>query len=246
MDERIMIGVCDDSTVSQQQVTLLINEYAKNKPELIQVLCFSSAEELKNDRTHLDLLFLDIELGESFGVDLVPTVRQQHPEIVIIFISSYHQKYFFYSHRLHVFQFLSKPFDQQIFFEELDRFYCKYRQKKAMYQIMSNGKTILEFPIYEIVYIEASLRHLLINHSKSGQHEKTGQISREEMALAPYGFIRCHSGYLVNARYIDEIKNQTVFLTNPANGESIKIPISKSRAAETKNAYQLWLLEQEG
>ena len=60
-----------------------------------------------------------------------------------------------------------------------------------------------------------------------------------------FGFIRCHQSYLVNARYIKEIRNYTVFLRNPVNGVVEEIPVSKNRAQQTRALYYNWRMQQE-
>lgn len=127
--------------------------------------------------------------------------------------------------------FLTKPFDERIFFEELDRFYHKFHQQHVLYHIDSKGAEPAAFAVTEILYIEALLRHLRVVHSQAGEYEKTGQIGKEEAKLKSFGFIRCHHGYLVNARYIEKIKNQTVYLRSPQQESLIEIPVSKAKMA---------------
>lgn len=239
------IGVCDDEPETQKQVYNFIQEYIQlhQRADQVQTYVFSTAQQLLARKEPLDLLYLDIKLGEDSGLDLVPQLQRSFPEITIIFISCY-SKYFIYSHRLHVFQFLTKPFDKVIFFEELDRFFAKQEQKKAIYKINFKWEQF-EFPTQEIIFIKSSLRYLSIYHGKTGFHEKIGQIGVEETQLRSYGFIRCHHSYLVNARYIKDIKNQTVYMQNPFINETFEIPVSRKRVTHTKQTYQDWLLEQE-
>lgn len=242
MSQSMRIGVCDDSEDSRQQVLTLLVEYARLVKEVIEPIAFSSAQDLVNYSGALDLLFLDIELGEASGIDLVPIVRQRLPQVDIIFISA-HSHYFIYSHRLQVFQFLMKPFNQVIFFEELDRFLLKYRQQHDLYVVQFKGAET-QFPIVEIIYLEAALRHVMIYHSGTGGYEMRGKISQEEKRLQPYGFIRCHQSFLVNPRYIDDIKHQMVYLSNSFDGSILTLAISKNRVAQTKQQYHTWLLAQ--
>ena len=238
------IVVCDDKPEVHKQIETLLLEYiTSHQCGKIIFETFSNGDALLSCNKKIDLLFLDIELGEMSGIDIVPVMQERFPDIIIIFVSSY-MKYFIHSCRLGVFQFLTKPFDKRIFFEELDRFYMKYGQKAALYNVSYKG-SVVNLPITEILYIEAALRHLYIYHEQLGKYEKIGQIGQEEKLLKPYGFIRCHNGYLVNARYIDNIKNQTAYLKNPRSKESIEIPVSKNKLAKTRKEYQQWLLKQE-
>lgn len=245
--ERIpRIAVCDDDTNIHQRIYDLILTYNRQHPqEQMYFSAFADKESLLAFHEVIDLLFLDIELGETSGVDVVPLIRQKHPDMTIMFISS-HTKYFIYSHRLNVFQFLTKPFDERIFFEELDRFYERYHRSQDLYTIVYRGRTV-QFPIQEIVYMEAELRRLKIHHAKTGVYEMIGQISREEKNLQPYGFLRIHHGYLVNPRYVEMLKSQEVILNvpDPANpGQLLTLPVSKGKSQQVRQQYQQWLQQQ--
>ena len=245
--ERIpRIAVCDDAPNIHEQIYRLILDYNRLHPqEQMYFNAFSDGNSLLDYNEIIDLLFLDIELGETSGVELVPVLQKKYPDVTIMFISS-HTKYFIYSHRLNVFQFLTKPFDERIFFEELDRFYERYHRSQDLYTVEYRGRTV-QFPIQEIVYIEAELRHLKIHHSKTGVYEMTGQIGREEKRLKEYGFIRCHHGYLVNARYIEVLKSQEIILNtaSPAKpDELLTLPVSKGKTQQVRQQYQQWLQQQ--
>ena len=243
MERLARIAVCDDDTKIHGMGHDLLLEYNRqHSKEQAYFSAFADAESLLAFNEVIDLLFLDIELGETSGVDVVPLIRQKHPDMTIMFISS-HTKYFIFSHRLNVFQFLTKPFDKRIFFEELDRFYERFHRSRAMYTITRKGEQIC-FPVSEIVYIESSLRYLKIYHCKNGIYEMVGQIGKEEQRLKAYGFLRCHHGYLVNARYIEMLKGQDIILNIPdpqRSGELLSNPVSKGRIQQTRQQYHQWL-----
>ena len=181
MDDIIIIGICDDDIEARQQIENLVMDYEQKNLLVMEIHQFSCAKDLLEYPKRLDLLYLDIELGEDSGIDVVPIIRKKH--------------------RLNVFQFLTKPFDQPVFYEELERFCQKYRLQRDLYEVNFQNNMV-QFPIGEILYIEAALRHLYIFHASTGKHEKFGQIAHEENLLKPYGFIRCHRSFLVNAAHI--------------------------------------------
>ena len=246
MERIVRIAVCDDNVQVHDDLKVLLQKFSDTHvEETFLFMAFETGEELLACKEPIDLLFLDIELGEKSGIDLVPVMQQKYPNIIIMFISS-HTKYFIYSHRLNVFQYLTKPFDERIFFEEMERFFDKYHRMYDVYTIELRN-AVVQFPIYEIVYIEAALRHLKIHHCQMGMYEKVGQISKEEMLLKQYGFIRCHHGYLVNPRYIERIKGQTIYLKHVLNGSPgmlKELSVSKNKLQQVIQQYQLWLQTQ--
>lgn len=246
MERLARIAVCDDDTKIHGMVHDLLLEYNRqHSKEQAYFSAFADAESLLAFNEVIDLLFLDIELGETSGVDVVPLIRQKHPDMTIMFISS-HTKYFIFSHRLNVFQFLTKPFDKRIFFEELDRFFERFHLSQDLYTVEFKGRMV-QFPVQEIVYIEAELRRLKIHHAKTGVYEMVGQIGREEKNLQPYGFLWIHHGYLVNPRYIELLKSQEVILSVPDPQEPDKLlslTVSKGKTQQVRQQYQQWLQKQ--
>ena len=245
--ERIArIAVCDDDQKIHGQVHDLLLEYNRQHPgDEAHFSAFADEKSLLDFNEVIDLLFLDIELGETSGVDVVPLIRQKHPDMTIMFISS-HTKYFIFSHRLNVFQFLTKPFDKQIFFEELDRFFERFHLSQDLYTIEMKDRTI-QFPVQEIVYMESSLRYLKIYHYSNKIYEVVGQIGREEQRLKAYGFIRSHHGYLVNARYIEYLKGTELVLNisdSETSDERLFLPVSRNKLQQTRQQYQQWLQQQ--
>lgn len=115
MKQFAKIAVCDDDEKIHKDIYELLQKYSKQHPEEKFVYkSFHNEKQLLDYTEQIDLLFLDIEIGDKSGIDIVPLMQQKYPEIIIIFISS-HTKYFVFSHRLNVFQFLTKPFDEIIF-----------------------------------------------------------------------------------------------------------------------------------
>ena len=237
------IAICDDDAKANQQTLQLIQYYEQLYPENQSVVYqFYSAQELLANEEQINLLFLDIELGGASGVELVPVMKEKFPGITIIFVSS-HTKYFIHTTRLGVFQFLTMPLDQMIFFEELDRFFYRCYQNQLLYTL-ENKEGIFQFPVMEVMYISSSIHQLVVHHI-AGAHKKRGQLGSEEKRLQQLGFIRCHQSYLVNPRYIKEIRNYTIFLRNPVNGAVEELPVSKNRAQQTRALYYNWRMQQE-
>lgn len=179
------IAICDDDAKANQQTLQLIQYYEQLYPENQSVVYqFYSAQELLANEEQINLLFLDIELGGASGVELVPVMKEKFPGITLIFVSS-HTKYFIHTTRLGVFQFLTKPLDQMIFFEELDRFFYRCYQNQLLYTL-ENKEGAFQFPVMEVMYISSSIHQLVVHHI-AGAHKKRGQLSSRRKTAAAIG-----------------------------------------------------------
>ncbi len=237
MPDTPTIAVCDKDINCHEQIRALLNSYRHTHGNLEMRLCFfQTGEELQRYSEPIDLLFLDAELNGDQALSLIPSLQKRCPNLSIILISS-EITHITDAHRLHVFQYLLKPFDGQIFFEELDRFYLQFHQSQQLYSAGLRGETV-QFPIRDITCIEAELRHLIIHTAQNARYEKSGQIGKEEELLSPFGFIRCHNSYLFNPRHVKRLEEKEVVFSC---GTLESAPISRARRKNVEQQYRRWL-----
>ncbi len=151
--------------------------------------------------TPFDLVFLDINMPGTNGLELGYELRYQSPEIAIIFQTAYDE------HALKAFDigasgYLVKPFSVDQLAKSIER--VRPLQKRADdFRIMSkNGESYYLLKPEEIFYVKADLSEVQLRTSK-GFSYYAQKISDLEKWLAPYNFVRVHRSYLIN---IDKIK----------------------------------------
>lgn len=91
------------------------------------------------------------------------------------------------------------------------------------------GKRLV--PLEDILYIE-SRSHQLWFERNGAQMYMYGQINDLQKKLADFSFIRPHQSFLVNLKYIEQIRNYTIYMTN-----GMEIPVTKPRYGEVKEKF---------
>ena len=81
--------------------------------------------------------------------------------------------------------------------------------------------------VSDLRYVEVSL-HRLIYHLIEESVETGGNLKDVEQALYPLGFRRCNHCYIVNMRYVTEIRENSVILGPGA--EELQVSRSKKKA----------------
>ena len=81
--------------------------------------------------------------------------------------------------------------------------------------------------VSDLRYVEVSL-HRLIYHLIEESVETGGNLNDVEQALYPLGFRRCNHCYIVNMRYVTEIRENSVILGPGA--EELQVSRSKKKA----------------
>ena len=89
------------------------------------------------------------------------------------------------------------------------------------YLYQRNGITS-KIRLSQIYYIE-SLRHQIIIHSINGEMIERKTLSQFIKEIQSPDFIQIHKSYIINKRFIQEIKNQEVILK-----EQTHLPIGRS------------------
>lgn len=237
----LTIAVCDDQQffadkLEQELKHLCIMHMAKDFAHEI-LPPFSSAKHILEFLAHknIDILFLDIEMPGLDGFALAKQLREQYPDMLLIFVSAY-EELVFQSFAYHPFWFLRKSHIEK----ELPNIFTK-----AIAQYMSNtgaelfatknGNILL--PLKEILYLEAEHNYYTIYCTTGAFYKCRGTLSAMASKLEKHGFYRVHSAYLVNMAHIWQISSvSSVVMKN-----NKLIPVSRHRAAAFKNAYSTFV-----
>ncbi len=230
----IHIAVCDDLPASGIKIDNLLEPYKKAND--LSVHLFSSGEELlafPDYASAFSIVFLDIEMGAVSGLDVARNIRGKNKDAIIFFITS-HVNYVPDSFRLGAFQFLVKPLNDDDFKKDFERALNTLHSMHKQYII--KWRDICQVVEYkDIYYIEAYNRHLFIHEENRG-YECVGKLRDECEKLKPYGFSRCHQGFLINLNKIKRIDAKSVLLDN-----GVTIPISRQYKQSLMQNFNLHL-----
>ena len=173
---------------------------------------------------HIDLVFLDIQMPELTGIDLIKTL--EHPPRVI-FTTAY-RDYAIEGFDLDVVDYLLKPVSLPRLLRALD----KYRRlppssnptatdnEDAHLVVRSNRKTV-RLALKDILYIESLSDYVNIHMGDEVVTSKE-RISNLEKKLEEAGFLRIHRSFLVATDKISAFSTDEVQIGQTA------LPISRS------------------
>ncbi|VYT98838.1 Sensory transduction protein LytR [Eubacterium limosum] len=229
------IGVCDDEAYFRQDIEKRLEAYFKKKPFKPEIHIFEKGQELleEAEKSHFDLVFLDIEMPDVSGVTVGKRLREIKPDIFLIFVTSHHQ-YVRQAFRLDAFQYFEKPLNDVDFKQEMDRMITESILRKQDYVLEYKGvKT--KIPILKIIYLESTGWNVIV-HTKDENYKIVGKLGEEEKRLAAYSFIRVHQSYLVNMQYITRFFSDKVFL----QGLDEPLPVSRKYKETAKKAHLIY------
>ena len=207
----------------------LFEEFVAKSTSLNLVGTFSDSVSARNQlskRQDIDLVFLDIEICEIDGFDLISSLDYK-PNIIIV---SYNDQFAIKAFDFNVVDYLVKPVTYSRFHKAVDKSLKYYSHKKST-NIVSNeifikkGSTLVKLKLNDIIYIEA-LENYITLHTPDEKYTIHFTMKAIQHDLPSSIFIRVHRSFIVNRNMIQTIKEGSLDLVF---GSEIKnLPIGKS------------------
>lgn len=219
------IVICDDEQPARQCLRQYLERYARDTGEQIEVTEFSSADDLLQAwPAEVDLLLLDIYMQGLDGMEAAKEIRRFDEYVCIIFITTMYQRAID-GYAVRAFGFICKPIVYDDFCHELDcaRKQIDFVREQERFIILRSGGVTYRLTVSDISYCEIRNHDMLICVNGTVAAYRYSMKELEDQLL-PYGFLRCHSSYLVNPRHI-----RSVELTQLVLKDGSHIPISQRR-----------------
>jgi two-component system LytT family response regulator len=188
--------VVDDEPLARSNVTILLRQ----DPEIDLVgECASGREALAAIRTlRPELVFLDVEMPESDGFDVLAGLGVEVPPAVV-FVTAY-DAYALRAFETGALDYLLKPFDAARFGRALrrakERLPAKLAPAQPQVLAVKNGGGVTFVKLSEIVWIEAADYYVRL-HTAAATHLLRRTMSELERELDPAEFCRIHRSVIV-------------------------------------------------
>ena len=217
----LRVSICDDDVATLSQLEELVRQYLD--PGELCLATYSGYGEFLTTRQYVDLLFMDIDLGDGCGIELAKEVKKTDSGTCVIFVTA-HPEYVEESFEVEPVYFLVKPIRPDSFRRAMERLAAE-RQKSRLTVTFQNRVSAVA--LRDISYIEFSVRSATIHAGTRvlRTYEKLSSLQQRVDSR----FIQCHKSYLVNMDYVIGFQGNTLELCG-----GVEIPVSQSRAKVTR------------
>ena len=227
------IAICDDEEESIIQVKEYI-EKINQQLSCLECSSFKNAESFlagyKKDKTHFDILITDIEMDSIDGVDLAQQIRDENPNIIIIFITS-HVDYAVRCFRPEPLAFWVKPIDYGVVKQDILRAVDRINDMTSHITIMEERFPV-RLDLKDIKYIEKLERKTII-HTTDKKHYVNKSVSYLQNKLPSCIFVRIYISYIVNLEHVKSISNKELVI----KGSGEILPVSRNYIADLREKY---------
>lgn len=203
------IAIIEDNTTAQRQLKEYLARYGADKGEQFSCYTFGSAEQFLTDyRPDYDIVFMDIELPGMDGMDAARRLRDIDGDIVLVFVTNMAQ-FAVGGYEVGAFDFILKPLTYSSFFLKFTRIMQRVQSTDDAPIIVRGKQYIKKVFAASILYVEIA-DHNVVYHTASGNVETRGTMRAVEEQLKGRNFALCNQCYLVNLRYVGEIRDNSV------------------------------------
>ncbi|NNF36747.1 MAG: response regulator transcription factor [Saprospiraceae bacterium] len=202
----------------QHCLDTLVWELSRSCPE-VEVVCQITEEDEARERIpqeDIDILFMDIHLQASNGVNLVKEL--QPLDCAVIFITAYDQ-YAIEAFEVAAVHYLLKPINSEMLRSAIDRIIekrnenervtidrimtalkeTKFRKQRIPFSVQSG----IEFVVLDdIIYVSGENNYSLIHFVDGKKLMVSKTLSTVEKMLSDHTFLRIHKSYILNLQHI--------------------------------------------
>lgn len=231
----ITIAICEDEKETQVLIEDYLDNILKDINKEYEIQKYSSGEELlKSEFKNIDILLLDIQMGELNGMDTARNIREVDSDMEIIFITSlidYVQE----GYEVRAYRYLLKPIELEELKKHILNCIKEIEKNKKQSIIIKNKSNTYNIYTNEIKYIEVQKKDMTI-HTINKDFEVRYSLEKIEKDLNADQFVRCHKSFIINLNYVENIKSNTAIL-----GTKEEIHISRYRYKDVKEKFLRYL-----
>ncbi len=219
----LRIGLCDDVADARMTLRAALGRALERRGTEADFFEFSSGSGLLrwmgNHAGELDLLFLDVEMGEPHGMETARRLRAMDEGLQIVFVTGY-ADYVFDGYSVGALGYLMKPVKTGQLSDVLERCMEALCREGDRSFLCRSGDTVYRIPKKNILYFCSDRRKVsCVTTGRSYSfYGKLDQVERDAGA----GFVRIHQRYLVRAAAVDRVVGGEVYLGETA------LPVSRA------------------
>ncbi len=240
--------IVEDENIASRRLANLIGELAPDIEILAQLTSVESGLKWFNKGKQPDIIFLDIQLNDGYGFDILDALDKHPP---VIFTTAFNE-YAIRGFKYNGLDYLLKPIDKKDLEKALSKFHRtkpindsvdKIDQLRSMFTkeykhrfMVKIGNQFNTFKVEDIAYFKSNegLIYLYTNQGKGYPVEYS--LDQLEEILNPIQFFRINRKYVISVNAVEEIHsyfNSRLLLKLNPKGEE-QIIVSRERTTNFK------------
>mgnify|MGYP004682575139 CR=1 FL=1 len=195
------LAICDDDDLERNFLHSLLKKYFSETSISCEFTLYDRGTNLYCDvaeEIEYDMIFLDLFLKDSFGMDIAKKLRDEGYGGKIIFCTV-SADYALESYNVYASGYILKPYSLKDIRATLDRLISEYECN--CYAIRQKAQVVY-IPLNEILYVESNNTKCILHRRDGRRYNVYKKLADIEAELKDPRFLRCHQSYLVNMDHI--------------------------------------------
>lgn len=228
------IAVCDDSEADIRYIETILKKEFSSYNINCELTLFTDPKILLdvNQSQPFDVIFLDLDMPDINGMEVASNINKLNSDTEIVFVTN-HNELVYKAYRFKTLGFIRKNYLENEICEIIELLIESVNSRKQYITFCDSGA---EYKLYinDIVYMRSD-DHYVDVITNDEKYTIRGSLNNIENLYSHFGFIRIHSRYLVNFRYIFSIERSVIVLNNQQ-----QLPMSRSKLSAVKEAFQFF------
>lgn len=234
--------IVDDEAPARSELRFLLEETGRVNSIVEASGAREAIEKLMEARA--DVLFLDISMPKTSGMQLAEAMRNLKNPPLVVFVTAY-SEYALNAFDVDAVDYLMKPVETDRLNRALDKVQQRLTPPAPAHTpveripVEKSGRKVL-VPIDQIRYIEAKDDYSCI-YTDTDRYLSTISLAQLENKLSPHGFFRVHRGYIVNLEHVKDVEvvSSGILQLGLDGIEGKKVSVSRRRVVQLKRALGL-------
>lgn len=219
----ISIACVDDDKTVIDTVLGFIDRYKKEKGVSLKATGFSNGFSLLDAKSLYDIVLLDVDMPGINGMDVAKYIRRSNDTCVIGFITNF-ARFAIAGYDVNATCFLLKPINYADFAFQFEKMLGIAENRRGGSIVVKENYAVRSIDVSQIQYVEL-LRKKVLYHLVTGDVEVWDSMKNTVNRLSEFSFALCNSCFLVNLKYVEKIKGNSVIV----GGKELAISRSKHK-----------------
>lgn len=210
--KKVKIAVVEDDVIQSDLLKQYIERYSSENQVEYSLSRFERVDAfLLNGENGFDVVFMDIELPDGNGMEVVRKMREYDKTTLVIFVTNLAQ-YAVKGYEVRAFDFIVKPVSYYNFSLKFMSALENLETNRDIEVWIKNKTVKMKLFAAQITYIDV-FQHDLTYHTADGnKYTVSGSITEASNKLQNSSFSFCNRCYLVNLRYVTQVTQTQVMV----------------------------------
>lgn len=200
----LKIAVCDDIEADRQN----IREMLENEKWPAEIDLYQNGEDLIRRRKVYDIVFLDVEMPGSNGMETAKRLRKLGRKDFIIFLTAYEQ-FMPEAFSVRAFRYLLKPIKQEVVHHVMKSAYQEILMYRRIAIPLAGKEGVISRPLAD-VYVLESLGDQSCIYLRNETIISSKPLKYWEDRMDPFLFFRVSKENMISLRHVSAIRDNTI------------------------------------